>query len=142
MQSARHAVYKIAVDGAELELPGLRPFQQPRVFLKQRAQLARRKVGRKRQAGDIMNVLRAGRERATRRLAPHILPYDGGAYRLAGDAVPHDGGFPLVGERNRGDPFFFQPLAHLGNDGFHIAPYLLRVMLRPSGRGIVLPVRP
>ena len=64
-----------------------------------------------------------------------ILPDDGVVDRLAGVAIPEDGGFALVGDADGGDvagvmPAFFSAL---NGDSPLRLPDLVRIMLDPSG---------
>ena len=65
-----------------------------------------------------------------------VLPDDGAMHRLAGGAVPHHGGFALVGDADGGDVFggdarFPQRLAAGGDGG---GPDVLRLVLDPARR--------
>jgi hypothetical protein len=66
-----------------------------------------------------------------------VLPDNGIVNRLAGGAVPDDGGFALIGDADAGDILcreagLRRDRAHRGDHGL---PYLLRVMLDPTRRG-------
>ena len=72
----------------------------------------------------------------------HALPYHGVAYGLAGGLIPHDDGLTLVGDR-QGVVVLFEVLVF--QQFFHhpqgVVVYLFRIMLHPSGFGIILLVR-
>ena len=59
--------------------------------------------------------------------------------RLAGRAVPDDDRLALVGDADAGDARDSTPLGkRLAGDGERVAPDVLRVMLDPAARGIML----
>ena len=69
-----------------------------------------------------------------------VLPDDRGRDRFSRAAVPHDGGFALVGDADRGDLARIQLGAGecTSDDGAGVGPDLACVVLDPPGPGQVL----
>ena len=102
-------------------------------------QFAAGKVGGRRQAGLVPDHVAAAVpvQGGGDPVGPGVLPHDRVAVRAPGAPVPHQRGFPLVGQAKRGQVGGAQVVGvqHGHDDGAGAFPDLDRVVLHPAGPG-------
>jgi hypothetical protein len=114
-------------------------------MVQQPLQLGPRKIGIQHPSGGVLDpgspALCTQRITTTGRAA--ILPDDGGRHGLPRGAVPHHGGFPLVGDTDRRDAGRLHPLLrqHLLHDLILGLPNLRGIVLHPARAWKYLPKR-
>ncbi len=131
-----------AIDGAKRQFARFGLF--PRAFhvVENPDDLARGKVGVDQQAGFFLNGLLQSlfaKTVADGRCAP-VLPDNGVIHGISGFAIPHDGGFALIRDAQRGDiarpgvgtTERFNGYADLGG------PDIFRIVFHPTGARIML----
>ena len=128
--------------GAEEQLAPPGPLPDAGDVLQNPAQLGSGKVGVDDQAGFAAVGLRQalGLEAVAVLAGAAALPDDGPGNRLAGELVPDDGGFPLIGDADGGDVGGRGADVGHGQPG-HLqlgGPDLVGVMLHPAGLGEIL----
>jgi len=139
---AREAPQEKRIDGAERQLTALGACARPRHVIEHPGDLGAGEVRVEQQARLATNQglgARGLERRARLRRAP-VLPDDGAMDRLAGGALPDDRRLALIGDAERRDARYaatdaFDDLAHRRE---RVAPDVLRVVLDPSGGGVVL----
>src|SRR5690606_19852092 len=137
-----------AVDGAEQQGAMARPFAAALDVVENTLDLGAGEVGVDDQASGLANVVfhAVTLELIANRRALAALPDDGVVDRPAGDSVPDDGGFALVGDANRGDLLVgnaglsqrLDEHTALGSPDFHgivLDPAWLRIDLRKFSLG-------
>ena len=130
------------IDIAEQQLARFGLLARAGDMVQQPADFQRAEVGGQRQAGLGAEAVRAALARQFGDVIRHarILPDQRVGQRLAGLAVPQDGGFALVGDAQRRQVAGPQAaLRHgFGDDLARPQPDLLRIVLHPSGLRIDL----
>ena len=131
-----------AVHRAGAQLPPLRPFPGAGDVVQQPPDLGAGEVGVDQQARPLRHqgAQAVGLQRVAEGSGPAALPYDGVADRLPGGAVPEDGGLPLVGDAQGGDPLGVDVGgAHDLRQGPLLrGPDFQRIVLHPAGLGVDL----
>ena len=129
-----------SVNRAEAQLAALRPLARILDIIENPLDLGRGKIGVNNQPGLAANPVALVVQTVAVFRGAAVLPDDGVMYRLAGGAVPDDGGLALVGDANRGEVFRFQPGfgERFGEHRNLRTPNLLGVMLNPARRREIL----
>jgi len=134
------------IDITEQHLARFRPLARAGEMVQQPADFQRAEIGGERQPGLGAEAAGAALARELGDVLVHarILPDQRVGQRLAGLAIPQDGGLALVGDAQRRQVAGVQAALRHGL-GDHLAgpqPDLVRIVLHPSGLRIDLPVLP
>src|SRR5204863_5823335 len=131
-----------AVDGAEGQLTALGACARARHMVEQPGDLGAGEVRVEQQPRLAANqgLGARGLEGRTRLRRAPVLPHDGAMDRLAAGALPDDRRLALVGDAERRDAGDAAggALDDLASRRERVAPAVLRIVLDPSGSGIVL----
>ena len=124
------------INRAEAELAALRPLARILDIIENPLDLGRGKISVNDEPGLAANPVALVVQTVAILGGAAVLPDDGIAHRLAGGAVPDDGGLALVGHADGGDILRFQPGLgkRFGEYRNLRAPNLLRIVLDPTRR--------
>ena len=133
-----------AIDRAERQIAGLRAAPCIGHVVEQPAQLQCGEIAGERQAGLRAEPILPAVARVLRhqRIDARVLPDHRVVYRLAGGAIPQQGGLALVGDADRGEVAMRQVGAaqRFSDHRLRVAPDLQRIVFDPAGLRIDLPM--